>query len=90
MTEKLMEKYILENFLRFDPVIFFETTCKNLDCDAATEFFEKTIDLLANDTKKPYNVVNWCLNVKSHNYEILNTMKLSVIGIYEQHQLWCT
>lgn len=65
-----MEKYIAENFLHFDPVIFFERTSKDLTREEALQKFEQAIDNIASDTKQSYNLVRWCLNIQESSYQV--------------------
>jgi hypothetical protein len=81
MTEKLMEKFIIENYLHFDPVVFLETTAKSLTRDAACDCFEKVVESIASDTSNPYNIVKWCMNIKENNYEACK-LYLSYSSIY--------
>lgn len=65
-----MEDAITKNFSSFDPVVFLETKASNLNRSAAIEQFERAIDKIANNTKNPYNLVEWCINVKNFSYEV--------------------
>ncbi|KAI9262839.1 hypothetical protein EDC94DRAFT_584263 [Helicostylum pulchrum] len=65
-----MEKYITENFLHFDPVLFLEKTTENLMRETAQDNFERVIDSLSSDTKQSYDPVHCCKNVQKNNYEV--------------------
>ncbi|KAL7309441.1 hypothetical protein PS15m_011523 [Mucor circinelloides] len=68
-----MGSYILQHYQSFDAVKFSETTCSNINRELAAYKLESVIDKLPTDESCSEAVRNWCMNVKSFNYDALDT-----------------